>query len=56
MLCGFFGGGDMNGISLLVPELIARIGFGIRLLGNGFVFWKSVLPKYTVAFKQGGDR
>ncbi len=56
VLCGFFGGGDMNGISLLVPELIARSGFGILLLVNGFVFWKSVLPKYTAAFKQGGDR
>ena len=25
ILCGFFGGGDMNGISLLVPEIVARI-------------------------------
>ncbi len=52
VLCGFFGGGDMNGISLLVPELAARIGFGVLLLVNGFVFWKAVLPKYTAAFNQ----
>ena len=52
VLCGFFGGGDMNGISLLVPELAARIGFGVLLIVNGFVFWKVVLPKYTAAFKE----
>ena len=52
VLCGFFGGGDMNGIKLLVPELAARIGFGVLLLANGFVFWKAVLPKYTAAFSQ----
>ncbi len=56
VLCGFFGGGDMNGISLLVPELAARIGFGVLLLVNGFVFWKVVLPKYTAAFKQGEEK
>lgn len=56
VLCGFFGGGDMNGISLLVPELAARIGFGALLIVNGFVFWKVVLPKYTAAFKQGEEK
>ncbi len=30
----------MNGISLLVPELAARIGFGALLIVNGFVFGK----------------
>ncbi len=55
VLCGFFGGGDMNGIALLVPEIAARIGFGVLLLVNGFVFWKAVLPKYTAAFKQGDE-
>ena len=29
LLCGMFGGGDMNGIALLMPELVARIGYGI---------------------------
>ena len=52
VLCGFFGGGDMNGISLFLPELAARIGFGVLLIVNGFVFWKVVLPKYTAAFKE----
>ena len=28
ILCGFFGGGDMNGIKLLVPEAAARIAKG----------------------------
>ncbi len=56
VLCGFFGGGDMNGISLLVPELAARIGFGVLLIVNGFVFWKAVLPKYTAAFNQGDKK
>ena len=55
VLCGFFGGGDMNGISLLVPELAARIIFGILLIINGFVFWKAVLPKYTMAFRKGEE-
>ncbi len=52
VLYGFFGGGDMNGISLLIPELTARIGFGILFLVNGFVFWKTVLPKYTRSFQK----
>ena len=47
VLCSFFGGGDMNGIALLVPEVAARIGFGILLLVNALVFWKVVLPQYT---------
>ena len=52
LLCGFFGGGDMNGISLLVPEIIARIVYAIILAINVIVFVKIVLPKYKFAFKQ----
>lgn len=52
LLCGFFGGGDMNGIALLVPEWIARVSFGVLLLINGFVFWKLVLPKYKKSFTE----
>jgi hypothetical protein len=52
LLCGFFGGGDMNGIALLVPEWIARIGFGILLFINGYLFWKSVLPRYQQSFSE----
>ena len=49
-LCGFFGGGDMNGIALLVPEWAARAFFGALLVLNGILFWKVVLPKYRSAF------
>ena len=44
------GGGDMNGIVLLVPEWAARSGFGVLLLVNGLVFWKRVLPVYSRSF------
>ena len=50
ILCGFFGGGDMNGIALLIPERAARILFGVLLLINGLLFWKVILPKYKMAF------
>lgn len=50
VLCGFFGGGDMNGIALLCPEWAARSLFGALLLVNGLVFWKRVLPVYRQSF------
>ena len=50
VLCGFFGGGDMNGIKLLVPEAAVRIIYGLVLMVNIFVFVKVVLPKYKLAF------
>ncbi len=53
ILCGFFGGGDMNGIRLLCPEWMARAGFGAVLLVNGIVFWKKVLPVYKKSFDGG---
>ena len=52
VLCGFFGGGDMNGISLLFPEIAVRIVYGIILAINIAVFMKSVLPKYQLAFSE----
>ena len=52
LLCGFFGGGDMNGITLLFPEIAARIGYGVLLIVNVFVFIKVVLPKYKAAFEE----
>ena len=52
VLCGFFGGGDMNGIALLVPEAAARIGFGVLLAVNALVFWKVVLPQFTKSFQE----
>lgn len=51
VLCGFFGGGDMNGIALLVPEAAARIGFGVLLVINAAVFFRVVLPRYKKAFE-----
>ena len=50
VLCGFFSGGDMNGIALLCPEWAARSLFGALLLVNGLVFWKRVLPVYRQSF------
>lgn len=50
LLCGMFGGGDMNGISLLIPEITARVGYGILLVVNGVAFFKVVLPKYKRGF------
>lgn len=52
ILCGFFGGGDMNGIALLIPEWAARILFGVLLLINGLLFRKVILPKYKMAFSK----
>ncbi len=50
VLCGFFGGGDMNGIAMLIPEYAVRGVFGMILILNGFVFWKYVLPTYQKSF------
>lgn len=50
VLCGFFGGGDMNGIGLLIPELAARFLYSALLVINAFLFWKRVLPAYKAAF------
>ena len=56
VLCGFFGGGDMNGIGYLIPEVYARIAYGILLIVNAFVFWKIVLPKYRMMFRDESER
>ena len=50
VLCGFFGGGDMNGIAILCPEWAARVIFGALLIVYGLVFWKLVLPSYKKSF------
>lgn len=55
VLCGFFGGGDMNGIALLLPEWAARIIFGMLLIINGLVCWKWVSPKYKMAFLEEAE-
>ena len=50
ILCGFFGGGDMIGIALLIPELAARFLYSALLIINACLFWKRVLPAYQAAF------
>ena len=50
-----FGGGDMNGIALLVPQTAAQIAYGVLLALNILVFWKVVLPKYKRAFAADGN-
>ena len=50
ILCGFFGGGDMNGIAMLIPEFAARFLYSALLVINACLFWKRVLPVYKAAF------
>ena len=50
VLCGFFGGGDMNGIRLLIPEVAARIIFAVIGVVHVVVIWKYLLPRYKEAF------
>ena len=51
VLCSIFGGGDMNGISLIIPEITARVIYGILFIVNAVIFIKVVLPKYKMAFQ-----
>ena len=51
VLCGFFGGGDMNGIRMLLPEVAVRITFAIIAVVHILVIWKYLLPKYSESFK-----
>ena len=53
VLCGFFGGGDMNGIKLLFPEITARIIFAVIGIVHGIIIGKHLLPEYKKAFQQG---
>ena len=50
LLCGFVGGGDMNGIALLLPEQFVRAGFALLLAGNIFLIFRRILPLYRAAF------
>ena len=53
VLCGFFGGGDLNGIKLLFPEITARIIFAVIGIVHGIIIGKHLLPEYKKAFQQG---
>ena len=52
VLCGFFGGGDMNGIKLLFPETAVRIVFAMMGIFHSIAIWKYLLPEYTKAFQK----
>lgn len=55
VLCGFFGGGDMNGIILFgIPEVVARLAFGVIGATNMFVFVKYIYPAYKADFSKNG--
>lgn len=53
VLCSFFGGGDMNGIKLLFPEIAVKIVFAAIGIIHGAVIWKYLLPEYSKAFQEG---
>ena len=46
----FVGGGDMNGIKLILPELPVRVISGIIAVINIIVILKIIAPKYRKAF------
>ena len=52
IICPLVGGGDMNGIKLIFPEVVARVVFGMLFIINGVLFWKKVLPSYKLAFSE----
>ena len=45
MSSGFFGGGDMNGIRLLLPELAVRISFAIIAVFHLLVIWNMAVHR-----------
>ncbi len=47
------GGGDMNGISLLLPEAAVQVFSGALLIVHVVVFWKRILPQYKKSFERG---
>ncbi|OCA86939.1 hypothetical protein A8L44_06680 [Bacillus sp. FJAT-27986] len=50
VLCGFFGGGDMNGILLLWQEWFVRALFAGIGIVHALVIFRYLLPKYTKSF------
>lgn len=51
VLYSFVGGGDMNGIALIFPELAVRIVFGVIAAVNLFIIFKYLLPLYRKAYQ-----
>lgn len=54
VLYPYVGGGDMNGIRLLVPELYARSAFGVLAAVNLFVVFRYIVPAYGRAHRRSG--
>ena len=52
ILAPFVGGGDLNGIALLIPRGLAQGFFIALLLFNGWTIWKLVLPPYSKSFQE----
>lgn len=48
----FVGGGDMNGIKLLLPEIAVAVVFCLLAVVNAVVLFKVLLPVYTQSFKE----
>lgn len=51
VLYSFVGGGDMNGIALVFPELAVRVVFGVIAAVNLFIIFKYLLPLYRKAYQ-----
>ena len=51
VLCSFVGGGDMNGISLLMPEVVVRVIYGFVFVLNILILKRIVLVNYQKAFE-----
>lgn len=56
VLYQFVGGGDMNGISLVIPETVTRILFGIIAAINLIIIFKYLLPVYRNAYQDSKNR
>ena len=52
VLYPYVGGGDMNGIRLVIPELYARVGFGGLAAVNVLIAAGYVVPSYGRAYKR----
>jgi hypothetical protein len=55
VLSFFVGGGDMNGISLIFPEMVVRTLSGVIAAINIFIFLKVIVPKYGQAFQKSTE-
>ena len=51
VLSFFVGGGDMNGISLMMPEMVVRVVAGLITAMNIFIVLKVIVPKYRQAYQ-----